>query len=76
MSDIRRISDLQFGVANTEIDMIQAVLAHVCTGHAIWWSASSTGSSNAGAPPPDMTNLPQTTLPSSTRSHSDLATRL
>jgi transposase len=43
----------------------QFVSAHICTGRAIWWSASSTGSSNAGASLPDMTNSPRTTLPSS-----------
>ena len=43
----------------------QFVLAHICTGRAIWWSASSTESSNAGASLPGMTNSPQTTLPSS-----------
>jgi hypothetical protein len=49
----------------SEIAKIQFVLAHICTGRAIWWSGSSTGSSNAGASLPDMTNSPQTTLPSS-----------
>jgi hypothetical protein len=49
----------------SEVAKTQSVLAHICIGHAIWWSASSTGSSNAGASPPDMTNSPQTTLPSS-----------
>jgi transposase len=39
-------------------------LAHFSTGRAIWWSASSTGSSNAGASLPGMTNSLQTTLPS------------
>ena len=49
----------------SEIAKTQFVLAHICTGRAIWWSASSTGSSNAGASLPGMTNSPQTTLPSS-----------
>jgi transposase len=39
----------------------QFVLAHICTGRAIWRSASSTGSSNAGASLPGMTNSRQTT---------------
>jgi hypothetical protein len=41
------------------------VFSHICTGRAIWRSASSTGSSNAGASLPGMTNSRQTTLPSS-----------
>ena len=49
----------------SEIAKTQFVLAHICTGRAIWWSASSTESSNAGASLPGMTNSPQTTLPSS-----------
>src|SRR6516165_5672062 len=49
----------------SEIARTQFVSAHICTGRAIWWSASSTGSSNAGASLPDMTNSPRTTLPSS-----------
>ena len=49
----------------SEIAKTQSVLAHVCIGHAIWWSASSIRSSNAGASPPDVTNWRQITLPSS-----------
>jgi transposase len=42
-----------------------SALAPTSTGHAIWLSGSSTGLSNVGGSPRDMTNSPPTTSPSS-----------
>src|SRR4051794_8841384 len=42
-----------------------SALAPIFTGHAIWLSGSSTGSSNVGGSPRDMTNSRPTTSPSS-----------
>src|SRR4051794_40284201 len=58
VTEVRGLTFLRSEIAKT-----QSVLARICIRHAIWWSASSIRSSNAGASPPDMINWPQTTLP-------------
>ena len=60
VTEVRGLTFLRSEIAET-----QSVLAHICIGHAFWWSVSSIRSSSAGASPPDMTNWLQTTLPSS-----------
>lgn len=60
VTEVRGLTFLRSKIAKT-----QFVLAHIGIAHAIWWSASSRKSSNAGASPPDMTNWPQTTSRSS-----------